>query len=346
LQKKTTLANSGSKSILVTGAAGFIGFHLSKRLLAAGQKVVGLDSLNDYYDVSLKHARLNILRQFSEFEFEHENMGNQAGVEAVFDRHQISKVVNLAAQAGVRYSLINPQAYIEANVSGFLNVIEASRKNDVENFLFASSSSVYGANTQLPFSVKHNVDHPVSLYAATKKSNELIAHSYAANFSMPTTGLRFFTVYGPWGRPDMALFLFTKAILADKPIDVYNHGKMRRDFTYVDDIVEGIVRLLDNPATPNEEWSSDNPDPATSFAPFRLYNIGNNAPVDLMDFIKAIENELGKKAKINFMPIQQGDVPETYADVEDLMKAVDYRPSTTVEEGIKNFMDWYKSFYK
>ena len=340
------MANLRSKSILITGAAGFIGFHLSKRLLEAGHKVVGLDSLNDYYDVSLKHARLNILKKFPEFEFEHENMGNQAGVEAVFDRHQISKVVNLAAQAGVRYSLINPQAYIEANVSGFLNLIEASRKNDVENFLFASSSSVYGANTKLPFSVKHNVDHPVSLYAATKKSNELIAHSYATNFGMPTTGLRFFTVYGPWGRPDMALFLFTKAILADEPIDVYNHGKMRRDFTYVDDIVEGIVRLLDNPATPNEEWSSDNPDPATSFAPFRLYNIGNNAPVDLMDFIKAIENELGKKAKINFMPIQQGDVPETYADVEDLMKAVDYRPSTTVEEGIKNFMDWYKSFYK
>ncbi|MCP4459418.1 MAG: NAD-dependent epimerase [Cytophagales bacterium] len=340
------MPDSGSKTILVTGAAGFIGFHLSKRLLEDGNKVVGLDSLNDYYDVSLKHARLNILKQFPGFEFEHENMGNQAGVEAIFNRHQISKVVNLAAQAGVRYSLINPQAYIEANISGFLNVIEASRKNDVENFLFASSSSVYGANTLLPFSVKHNVDHPVSLYAATKKSNELIAHSYATNFNMPTTGLRFFTVYGPWGRPDMALFLFTKAILADEPIDVYNHGQMKRDFTYVDDIVEGIIRLLDKPATPNKEWSSDNPDPSTSFAPFRLYNIGNNDPVDLMNFIVAIENELGKKAKINMMPIQPGDVPETYADVDALISTVDYCPTTTVPEGIRKFVQWYKTYYK
>lgn len=333
-------------TVLVSGAAGFIGFHLSKRLLEAGQKVVGLDSLNDYYDVSLKHARLNILKQYPEFEFEHENIGNQTGVEAIFERHSIKKVVNLAAQAGVRYSLINPQAYIEANISGFLNVIDASRKNDVENFLFASSSSVYGANTQLPFSVKHNVDHPVSLYAATKKSNELIAHSYATNFNMPCTGLRFFTVYGPWGRPDMALFLFTKAMLADEPIDVYNHGKMRRDFTYVDDIVEGIVRLLDHPATPSGGWSSDDPDPSTSFSPFRLYNIGNNAPVDLMDFIHAIEDELGKKAKINMMPIQPGDVPETYADVTALEDAVNYHPATSTPEGIKNFVSWYKSYYK
>lgn len=340
------MADSGSKAILVTGAAGFIGFHLSKRLLEAGHKVVGLDSLNDYYDVTLKHARLDILKQFPDFAFEYENIGNQARIEAIFDRHQIFKVVNLAAQAGVRYSLINPQAYIEANISGFLNVIEASRKNKVEHFLFASSSSVYGANTQLPFSVKHNVDHPVSLYAATKKSNELIGHSYATNFNLPTTGLRFFTVYGPWGRPDMALFLFTKAILAGKPIEVYNHGKMKRDFTYVGDIVEGIIRLLDKPAKPNKEWASDNPDPSSSFAPFRLYNIGNNAPVDLMDFIKAIEKELGKKAKINMMPIQPGDVPETYANVEALMSAIDYCPTTTVPKGIRKFVEWYKLYYK
>ncbi len=340
------MTNPNIKAILVTGAAGFIGFHLSKRLLENGQNVVGIDSLNDYYDVTLKQARLNILKQFTGFSFEHKNIGNQASVEDVFDRHPIYKVVNLAAQAGVRYSLINPQAYIEANISGFLNVIEASRKTGVENFLYASSSSVYGANTLLPFSAKHNVDHPVSLYAATKKSNELIAHSFATNYNMPTTGLRFFTVYGPWGRPDMALFLFTKAILAKKPIDVYNHGKMRRDFTYVDDIIEGIVRLLDCPATPNEKWSSKNPDPSSSFAPFRLYNIGNNAPVDLMDFIDAIENELGKKATINMMPIQTGDVPETYAEVEGLMSAIDYKPATTIPEGIKKFVDWYKSYYK
>ena len=346
MQKKTILTDLGSKAILVTGAAGFIGFHLSRRLLEDGHKVVGLDSLNDYYDVSLKHARLNILKQLPGFEFEHENIGNQVAVEGVFSRHPISKVVNLAAQAGVRYSLINPQAYIEANVSGFLNVIDASRKNDVENFLYASSSSVYGANTHLPFSVKHNVDHPVSLYAATKKSNELIAHSYSTNFEMPTTGLRFFTVYGPWGRPDMALFLFTRAMLADKPIDVYNHGKMRRDFTYVDDIVEGIARLLDKPAETNKQWSSDSPDPSSSFAPFRLYNIGNNAPVDLMDFIEAIESELGVKAEINMMVMQPGDVPETYADVDGLKFAVDYRPATKIPEGIKNFVEWYKSFYK
>ena len=336
----------GSKVILVTGAAGFIGFHLSKHLLEEGNKVIGLDSLNDYYDVSLKHARLNILKQLPGFEFEHKNIGDQAAVEAVFSRYPVSKVVNLAAQAGVRYSLINPQAYIEANISGFLNVIDASRKNGVENFLYASSSSVYGANTHLPFSVKHNVDHPVSLYAATKKSNELIAHSYSTNFEMPTTGLRFFTVYGPWGRPDMALFLFTKAMLANEPIDVYNHGKMRRDFTYVDDIVEGIVRLLDKPAEPNEQWSSNSPDPSSSFAPFWLYNVGNNAPVDLMDFIRAIENELGVKAEINMMALQPGDVPETYADIEGLTLAVDYRPSTMVPEGIKKFIEWYKSFYK
>ncbi|MEQ9229691.1 MAG: NAD-dependent epimerase [Cyclobacteriaceae bacterium] len=334
------------KTILVTGAAGFIGFHLSKRLLEEGHRVIGIDSLNDYYDVSLKEARLEILKSFDNFIFEKINLGDKDAVESVFEKNQIKNVVNLAAQAGVRYSLINPQAYIEANISGFLNVIDSSRRHDVKNFLFASSSSVYGANTELPFSVTQNVDHPVSLYAATKKSNELIAHSYAVNFGMPVTGLRFFTVYGPWGRPDMALFLFTKAILNDQPIDVFNHGKMIRDFTYVDDIVEGIVRLLDKPAQPVPNWKSETSEPSSSFAPFRIFNIGNHSPVQLMDFIKAIEDELGKKAKINFMPIQMGDVPETYADVEALMKEIDYKPETPIKTGIKNFIDWYKSYYQ
>jgi UDP-glucuronate 4-epimerase len=340
------LGDSNSNTILVTGTAGFIGFHLAKRLLEEGKKVVGLDSINDYYDVNIKLARLNILKGFTQFSFEHENMVNQAAIEGVFQKHNISKVVNLAAQAGVRYSLINPHAYIESNLIGFHNMLDASRKNNVENFLFASSSSVYGANTSLPFSTEDNVDHPVSLYAATKKSNELIAHSYAVNFGIPVTGLRFFTVYGPWGRPDMALFLFTKAILNDQPIDVYNHGKMIRDFTYVGDVVEGIVRLLDNPAAPNEDWSSDKPSPDSSFAPYRIFNIGNNSPVNLMDFIHAIEDELGKKALINYLPIQMGDVPETYADASSLERAVGYKPQTTIKEGIHEFITWYKSYFK
>lgn len=340
------MADAKSKAILVTGAAGFIGFHLSKRLLEEGHTVVGLDSLNDYYDVNIKHARLNILKGFNSFSFEHENLANQKGVDAVFKNHRIGKVVNLAAQAGVRYSLINPHAYIESNITGFHNLIDTARKNNIENFLFASSSSVYGANTSLPFSVEDNVDHPVSLYAATKKSNELIAHSYAVNFGLPVTGLRFFTVYGPWGRPDMALFLFTKAIMNDQPIDVFNDGKMIRDFTYVGDVVEGIVRLLDQPSTPNKNWSSDNPSPESSFAPYRIFNIGNNSPVNLMDFIHAIEEELGKKATINFMPIQMGDVPETYADVTALQNAVGYTPQTTIKEGIHEFIKWYKIHFK
>lgn len=340
------MAVAKSKAILVTGAAGFIGFHLSKRLLEDGHIVVGMDSLNDYYDVNIKHARLNILKKFDSFSFEHENLANQKGVDAIFKNHTIGKVVNLAAQAGVRYSLINPHAYIEANITGFHNMIDAARKNNVENFLFASSSSVYGANTALPFSVEDNVDHPVSLYAATKKSNELIAHSYAVNFGLPVTGLRFFTVYGPWGRPDMALFLFTKAILNDQPIDVFNNGKMIRDFTYVGDVVEGIVRLLDKPAAPNKDWSSDTPSPASSFAPYRIFNIGNNSPVNLMDFIHAIEDELGKKAQINYLPIQMGDVPETYAEVTALQDAIDYKPETTIKEGIHEFIKWYKSYFK
>ena len=340
------MADLKSKAILVTGAAGFIGFHLSKRLLEEGHTVVGIDSLNDYYDVNIKHARLNILKGFVGFTFEHINMVDQAAVEALFRNNQIAKVVNLAAQAGVRYSLINPHAYIESNLIGFHNIIDSSRKNGVENFLFASSSSVYGANTSLPFSTEDNVDHPVSLYAATKKSNELIAHSYAVNFGLPVTGLRFFTVYGPWGRPDMALFLFTKAILNDEAIDVYNHGKMIRDFTYVADVVEGIIRLLDRPASPDKDWSSDNPSPDSSFAPYRIFNIGNNSPVNLMDFIHAIEDELGKKATINYLPIQMGDVPETYADASSLVKAIDYQPETTVKEGIHEFVKWYKSYFK
>jgi len=330
---------------LITGAAGFIGFHLSKRLLDLGHQLVGIDSLNDYYDVNLKKSRLALLQAYDSFHFVHENLANQKAVEKVFEDFKITKVVNLAAQAGVRYSLINPQAYTEANVTGFLNVLEASRKSEVENFIYASSSSVYGANTNLPFSVKDNVDHPVSLYAATKKSNELIAHAYAVNFNIPTTGLRFFTVYGPWGRPDMALFIFTKAILNDEPIDVYNNGEMMRDFTYIDDLIEGVVRLLDHPAQPDPSWTSEAPDPSTSFAPHKIYNIGNNAPINLMDFVHAIEDELGKKAKINLMPIQPGDVALTYADVSELMKAIEYKPSTEIAVGIKNFIDWYKSFY-
>lgn len=334
------------KPILVTGAAGFIGFHLSKKILGEGYKVVGVDSLNNYYDVKLKKDRLDILNSNEGFSFVELNIADKPKLAQVFEEYNVEYVVNLAAQAGVRYSLTHPEAYIDSNVNGFLNILECCRHNNIKHLVYASSSSVYGANRKMPFSVKDNIDHPVSLYAATKKSNELFAHSYAANFNLPSSGLRFFTVYGPWGRPDMALFLFTKAILEGRSIDVYNFGKMRRDFTYVDDVVEGIFRLIPTVPQKNEEWDAMNPDPSSSFAPYKVYNIGNSSPVELMDYIKAIEKNLGKEAEKNLMPIQTGDVPETYADVQALMDAVGYKPQTTIEEGIEKFIQWYKSYYK
>lgn len=332
--------------ILVTGAAGFIGFHLSKRLLKEGFSVIGVDSLNDYYDVSLKHSRLAILKENEDFHFFHQKLEDYEALVEIFQKSSINTVVNLAAQAGVRYSLTHPHAYLNANITGFLNVLEACRHFNVEHLVYASSSSVYGGNTNMPFSVGDTVDHPLSLYAATKKSNELMAHTYASSFGLPVTGLRFFTVFGPWGRPDMALFLFTKAILEGKTIDVFNNGKMKRDFTYVDDIVEGIFRLMDHPPTENKNWDADNPDSATSFAPYQLFNIGNNSPVELMDYIGAIEEKLGIEAKKNFLPLQIGDVPATYADVTALEEKVGYRPSTSVREGVGKFIDWYKEYYK
>lgn len=335
-----------SGPILVTGSAGFIGFHLSKRLLSEGYEVIGVDSVNDYYEVSLKESRNEILLNTDGYTFYKQNLEDYAKLKSVFANHPIDRVVNLAAQAGVRYSLTNPHAYINSNITSFLNILEVCRHNEVEHLIYASSSSVYGANTSMPFSVSQTVDHPLSLYAATKKSNELMAHTYSSSFGLPTTGLRFFTVYGPWGRPDMALFLFTKAILNDEPIDVFNHGKMRRDFTYVEDIVEGICRLIGHVPTGDKSWDSNNPDPAASFAPYNLFNIGNNNPIELMDFISAIENELGKKAKMNFMPIQTGDVPATFADVNALKDAVGYQPSTSVEVGVGNFVKWYKDYYQ
>lgn len=332
--------------VLVTGAVGFIGSHLSLRLLERGDSVVGVDNMNDYYDVSLKQARLARLQLHAKFTMERLNIADREGMRALFEREKFDAVVNLAAQAGVRYSLVNPQAYIDANINGFTNVLEGCRHTEVKHLVYASSSSVYGSNTKMPFSVHDNVDHPVSLYAATKKSNELMAHTYSHLFGLPTTGLRFFTVYGPWGRPDMALFLFAKAILAGEPIDVFNHGKMRRDFTYIDDIVEGVVRLLDRPAQPNPDWSSDAPDPATSKAPFRVYNIGNNQPVELMHLIETLEKELGQEAIKNFMDIQPGDVPATWADVDALIDEVDFKPSTSIEEGIARFVHWYKDYFR
>jgi UDP-glucuronate 4-epimerase len=331
--------------VLVTGAAGFIGFHLSKRLLERGDEVAGLDNLNDYYDVSLKEARLRQLEAHERFGFHRLSLEDRAGVRGVFESGGFDAVVNLAAQAGVRYSLTNPYAYIESNVSGFINILEGCRHFPVKHLVYASSSSVYGSNTKMPFSVHDNVDHPVSLYAATKKANELMAHTYSHLYRIPTTGLRFFTVYGPWGRPDMALFIFAKAILEDRPIDVFNHGRMRRDFTYIDDIVEGVVRVIDRPAEPNPEWRGDAPDPGTSAAPYRLYNIGNNNPVELMDFIRVLEEKLGRKAKVNMLPIQPGDVPATCADVDDLMRDTGFRPSTTIDEGIGRFVEWYLASY-
>jgi UDP-glucuronate 4-epimerase len=330
---------------LITGAAGFIGFHLSKRLLAQGESVVGIDNLNEYYDVNLKKARLSELEGNSEFTFYKLDLVDREGVGKLFSENKFDHVVNLAAQAGVRYSLTNPHAYIDCNIVGFLNILEGCRHSDTKHLVFASSSSVYGANTKMPFSVHHNVDHPVSLYAATKKSNELMAHTYSSLYKLPCTGIRFFTVYGPLGRPDMALFLFTRAILENKPIDVFNHGKMKRDFTYIDDIVEGMVRLIDKVPEPNPDWSGDDPDTATSYAPYRIYNIGNNNPIELMKFIGVLEDCLGKKAKKNLLPMQPGDVPETYADVDDLAKVVGFKPSTPIEEGIKKFVEWYREYY-
>ncbi|MDT3698299.1 MAG: NAD-dependent epimerase [Thermincola sp.] len=331
---------------LVTGCAGFIGFHLAKRLLAEGRQVIGLDNLNNYYDVSLKQSRLNILKQNKEFSFVEASLEDNYAVEQLFANHSFTAVINLAAQAGVRYSLENPRAYIDSNIVGFLNILEACRHHKVAQLIYASSSSVYGANTKMPFSVHHNVDHPLSLYAASKKANELMAHTYSHLYGLPTTGLRFFTVYGPWGRPDMALFLFTKAILAGETIKVFNNGKMRRDFTYIDDIVEGIVRLLNKKPAPNGAWDGHNPDPGTSFAPYKIYNIGNNQPVELLDFIAALEEKLGCAAKKEFLPLQAGDVPATFADVDDLMRDVGFKPMTSVKQGISNFIDWYKDYYE
>jgi UDP-glucuronate 4-epimerase len=332
--------------VLVTGTAGFIGNHLALRLLERGDEVIGIDNLNDYYDVRVKEARLARIKSHPRFTEARIDLQDRPAMEALFAKHQPQRVVNLAAQAGVRYSLENPHSYVDSNIVGFVNILEGCRHHKVEHLVYASSSSVYGANTNMPFSIHNNVDHPLSLYAASKKANELMAHTYSHLYNLPTTGLRFFTVYGPWGRPDMALFLFTKNILAGKPIDVFNYGKHRRDFTYIDDIVEGVIRTLDKVAAPNPEWSGDHPDPGTSLGPYRLYNIGNNQPVELMHYIATLEKCLGKKAEINLLPLQPGDVPDTYADVQDLVKDVHYKPATTVEEGIARFVEWYRSYYK
>ena len=331
--------------VLVTGTAGFIGSHLAHVLLARGDEVVGVDNVNDYYDVSLKEARLARLKGAPGFIEARVSLEDRDSINTLFALHKPQRVVNLAAQAGVRYSLVNPHAYIDANLVGFCNILEACRHAQVEHLVYASSSSVYGANTAMPFSVHDNVDHPVSLYAASKKANELMAHTYSHLYGLPTTGLRFFTVYGPWGRPDMALFMFTKNIIEGRPIDVFNHGKHKRDFTYIDDIVEGVVRTLDRVAAPNPDWSGDKPDSATSKAPYRLYNIGNNQPVELMRFIEVLEENLGRKAEKNYLPMQQGDVPATYADVGDLMRDVGYAPRTPIETGIARFVAWYKDYY-
>ena len=333
-------------NVLVTGAAGFIGYHVSQALLARGDAVVGFDNVNDYYDPTLKEARLARLRAHPGFAFAKGDLEDEAAVRTLFAGRPFDRVVHLAAQAGVRYSLTNPGAYVQSNLVGFLNVLEACRHARTPHLAYASSSSVYGLNARQPFSVHDNVDHPISLYAATKKANELMAHTYSHLYGLPTTGLRFFTVYGPWGRPDMALFKFTKAILAGEPIDVYNHGKMRRDFTYVDDIVQGVVRIADRGAAPNPAWDAAAPDPGTSPAPYRVYNIGNHVPVELDRFIGAIESALGKKAQRNYLPMQPGDVPATCADVEDLRRDVDFAPATPIETGIARFIAWYREYYK
>jgi len=331
--------------ILVTGAAGFIGYHTSERLLARGDEVVGLDNVNDYYDPTLKEARLARLTGTPGFKFVHMDLGDRAGIERLFATERFDKVINLAAQAGVRYSLTNPHTYIDSNLVGFLHILEGCRHHGVQHLTYASSSSVYGANTAMPFSVHQNVDHPLSLYAATKKANELMAHTYSHLYGLPTTGLRFFTVYGPWGRPDMALFLFTKAILEGRPIDVFNHGQMKRDFTFIDDIVEGVIRTNDHTAPPNTGWDSDCPDPATSKAPYRIYNIGNNNPVELMHLIGTLEQALGRTAEKNMLPMQMGDVPATFADVEALEQDVGFAPKTSIETGVARFVEWYRSYY-
>jgi UDP-glucuronate 4-epimerase len=330
---------------LVTGAAGFIGFHTSKRLLERGDEVVGLDIVNDYYDPTLKEARLRILGDYDTFTMHRIDLADRDAVAELFRTAGIQRAINLAAQAGVRYSLTHPHAYVDSNIVGFVNVLEGCRHHEVEHLAYASSSSVYGLNTEMPFSVHDNVDHPISLYAASKKANELMAHTYSHLYQLPTTGLRFFTVYGPWGRPDMALFIFTKAILEGRPIQVFNHGNMQRDFTYVDDIVEGVIRVTDTPATPNPSWSSDAPDPGTSPAPYRVHNIGNNAPVALMDMIGALERCLGQEAVKEFLPMQAGDVPATWADVDALIERVDFKPATSIEDGIARFVAWYREYY-
>ena len=332
--------------VLVTGAAGFIGSHVCHRLLDRGDQVVGLDNMNDYYEVSLKEARLARLEGKQGFSFVKGGLEDRPLLERLFGEAGFDAVINLAAQAGVRYSLTNPHAYVDSNLVGFMNILEGCRHNGVKHLVYASSSSVYGANTAMPFSVHQNVDHPLSLYAATKKANELMAHTYSGLYGLPTTGLRFFTVYGPWGRPDMALFLFTKAILEGKPIDVFNHGKMKRDFTYIDDIVEGVIRVTDRTAAANTDWSGMQPDPGTSFAPWKVYNIGNNQPVELMYFIETVEKCLGKTAVKNLLPLQAGDVPATFADVDDLMRDTGFKPATPIEEGISRFIRWYREYYR
>jgi UDP-glucuronate 4-epimerase len=330
--------------ILITGVAGFIGFHLAKSLLERGEQIVGIDNLNDYYDVRLKQARLAQLAGNPAFAFHQINLADRSAMSRLFSSFRFRRVINLAAQAGVRYSLVNPHAYADSNLLGFMNVLEGCRNQRVEHLVYASSSSVYGANTKMPFSVHHPVDHPLSLYAATKKANELMAHAYSHTFSLPTTGLRFFTVYGPWGRPDMAMFLFTKAILEDRPIDVFNHGNMRRDFTYIDDIVEGIVRVTEKIPEPNREWDHQSPDPGSSRAPYRVYNIGNHNPVELLHLIHLLEENLGKTAQMRFQPLQIGDVSATYADVEDLVRDFDFRPATSIEVGVERFVAWYREY--
>ena len=339
------MTDHDSRAVLVTGAAGFIGYHLAERLLADGWRVVGLDNLNDYYDPELKQARLARLEGREGFTFARIDLADREEMESLFSAHNFDTVVNLAAQAGVRYSIENPHSYVDSNLVGFLHILEGCRHSGVGHLVYASSSSVYGANTTMPFSVHDNVDHPMSLYAATKKANELMAHTYSNLYGLPTTGLRFFTVYGPWGRPDMALFKFTRKILAGEPIDVFNYGNHRRDFTYIDDIIEGVVRVMARPAQSNESWSGDRPDPATSRAPWRVYNIGNSQPVELMRYIEVIEDCLGSKAEKNLLPLQPGDVPDTYADVEALTSEVDYKPDTPIEEGVAAFIEWYREYY-
>ena len=333
-------------NIIVTGSAGFIGYSVSIKLLELGNKVIGVDNHNNYYDPKLKESRIERLNKFSKYKHYRVDLIDKKNLEEIFQTYKPKKVINLAAQAGVRYSIENPMAYINSNVVGFANILENCRRFEVQHLVYASTSSVYGANTKMPFSEHDSANHPLSLYAATKKSNELMAHTYSYLYKLPTTGLRFFTVYGPWGRPDMALFKFTKAILEEKPIDVFNYGKHSRDFTYIDDIVDGVIKVLDNDATSNTEWDSNKPDPANSEAPWCIYNIGNNKPVQLMDYISALEKALGKKAQINFLPLQPGDVPDTFASTENLKKNFNYNPSTNVIDGVSNFVNWYNVFYQ